>query len=302
MSHSHDHDHQPDNIRLAFFLNLAFTLIEMVGGILVNSVAIMSDALHDLGDSLSLGLSWYLDRKSRQTGNKEYTFGYQRFSLLGALINSVILILGSTFVVYEAVQRLVAPEHTDAQGMMAFAVLGVLVNGYAAFKLSKGKTLNEKVLQWHLLEDVLGWVAILAVSVVLFFWDVHILDPLLSLLVTAYILYNVLKRLIETMKIFLQGAPGKIDVEEIRRKFESVPSVASVHHTHVWSLDGEHHVLTAHIKLHKVQDVQKVAEVKGKLKELVKGYELEHITLETEFEDEVCVNEVVKGEEQFHHH
>lgn len=303
MSHSHNHNHRPDNIKLAFFLNLIFTIVEIIGGLLVNSVAILSDAIHDLGDSLSLGLSWYLDRKSNQAGDNEYTFGYQRFSLLGALINSVVLVAGSTFVIYEAAQRLMAPEHTDALGMLAFAVLGVVVNGYAAYKLGKGKTLNERVLQWHLLEDVLGWGAILVVSIVLLIWDIHILDPLLSLVITAYILWNVFKRLVETMKIFLQGSPGKIDVDEIRRKFESVPYVASVHHTHIWSLDGERHVLTAHIKLQKVSSIGKVAEVKSQLKELVKDYELEHITIETEFEDEVCVNEIVKGEgEEAHHH
>lgn len=294
MNRSHSHKHEPDNIKTAFFLNLGFTIFEIFGGFYVNSVAILSDALHDMGDSLSLGLSWYLQRRSQKGSNREYTFGYQRFSLLGALINSIVLIAGSSYVVYEAIQRLMAPEHTDAQGMLFFAVIGVTVNGYAAFRLSKGKTLNEKVLQWHLLEDVLGWVAVLIVSIVLLFADIHILDPLLSLGITVYILWNVIQRLIETMKIFLQGAPEKIDVDEIRRKFESVPNVASVHHTHVWSLDGEHHVLTSHIRLKQVSTILDVEEVKSRVKELVKEYDLEHITIETEFEDEVCTNEMVK--------
>lgn len=298
MAHNHDHSKQPGNIKLAFFLNLGFTIFEFIGGFYVNSIAIVSDALHDMGDSLSLGLSWYLDKKSKKTGSKKYTFGYQRFSLLGALINSVVLILGSSYVIYEAVQRLSNPEHTDAQGMLLFAVVGVIVNGIAAFKLSKGKSLNEKVLQWHLLEDVLGWVAVLVVSIVLMFKDIHILDPLLSLGITAYILWNVIKRLIETMKIFLQGAPDKINIDEIEQKFKTLPNVSSIHHTHIWSLDGEHHVLTSHIKLNQVNSIEEVLKIKNKIKEIVKAYDLEHVTIETEFDTEECgnlISEKTKG-------
>lgn len=297
MSHSQKHEQQPDNIKTAFFLNLGFAIIELFGGLYVNSVAILSDALHDMGDSLSLGLSWFLQRRSEKESDREYTFGYQRFSLLGALINSIILIIGSAYVVYEAVQRVMAPEPVDVQGMLIFAIAGMAANGYAAYRLSEGETLNEKVLQWHLLEDVLGWVGVLVVSIVLIFRDFYILDPLLSLGITAYILWNVISRLIETMKIFLQGAPEKIDVNEISRKFESVVNVESVHHTHIWSLDGKHHVLTSHIKLEEVNSLHEVEEVKNRVKELVKEYNLEHITIETEFEHETCTMELKSSAE-----
>ncbi len=293
MPHDHNHSHQPGNIKLAFFLNMGFTIFEFIGGFYVNSVAIVADALHDAGDSLSLGLSWYLDKKSKKQGNQKYTFGYQRFSLLGALINSIILIAGSCFVIYEAVQRLAAPEHSDAKGMLAFAIVGIVVNSIAAFRLSKGKSLNEKVLQWHLLEDVLGWAAVLVTSIVLIFNDIHILDPLLSLAITAYILWNVIKRLVDTMKIFLQGAPEKINIQELEQKLGAIPHVASVHHAHVWSLDGEHHVLTAHIKLKRVKSLGEVSELKNKVKDALKEYDLEHVTIETEQDDEVCVNEII---------
>ena len=164
----------------------------------VNSVAILSDAIHDLGDSLSLGTAWYLDRKSKQESDQKFSFGYARFSLLGALINSVVLIAGSIFVIKEAVERLLAPETTDARGMFFFALVGIAVNGYAALKLSGGISMNEKVVSWHLLEDVLGWVAILIASIVLFFYDVPFLDPALSIAFTLYVLWNVIKRLKET--------------------------------------------------------------------------------------------------------
>lgn len=164
MGHHHHHT-SSDNLRFAFFLNLGFTVLEFIGGLYVNSIAIISDAVHDLGDSLSLGTSWYLERKSKKGPNTQFSYGYGRFSLLGALINSLVLIGGSIYVVYEAVGRILEPEYSDAQGMMVFAIIGVVVNGYAAWKVSKGKTMNEKVVSWHLLEDVLGWVAVLSPSI-----------------------------------------------------------------------------------------------------------------------------------------
>lgn len=174
MGHNHSHNHtSTKNIKIAFYLNLCFTILEIIGGIYVNSIAIISDAIHDLGDTISLGTAWYLDVKSKKKADKKFSFGYNRFSLLGALISSIILIAGSIYVINEAIGRILNPEHTDAQGMMIFAIIGVFVNGYAAWKLSSGKSMNEKVASWHLLEDVLGWVAVLVVAIILNFKDIH---------------------------------------------------------------------------------------------------------------------------------
>lgn len=288
MEHNHSHDHSGKNLKLAFFLNLAFTVLEFIGGFYVNSIAIISDAVHDLGDSLSLGTSWYLDNKSKQEANTRYSYGYRRFSLLGALINSVVLIGGSVYVVYEAVGRILEPEHSDAQGMVIFAIIGVLVNGFAAYKLSSGKTLNEKVVSWHLMEDVLGWVAVLIVAVILYFKDIHYLDPALSLLITLYILYNVFKRLKETLFIFLQGVPENLDIEEIKGKILDLEKVKSLHHTHIWSLEGENHVFSTHVVLEYINDFSEVIEVKKRIKECLDGYNFEHYTIETEMDEETC--------------
>ena len=158
----HEHMHSSSNrIGWAFFLNVSFTIIEFIGGWLTNSTAIMADAVHDLGDSLSIGLAWFLNRLSNKQADGVFTYGYQRFSLLGALINGFVLIVGSIWVLREALPRLFDPQLPDAVGMLWLAILGVTVNGFAAYKLSHGKTLNARVLNWHLLEDVLGWVAVL---------------------------------------------------------------------------------------------------------------------------------------------
>ncbi len=283
------HQHSTKNIRLAFFLNVGFTILEIIGGLFTNSVAILSDALHDLGDSLSLGLSWYLDKKSKKGASPDFTFGYRRFSLLGALINSVVLIAGSVFIISEGIDRLFNPEQSNAEGMIVFAIIGVAVNGYAAFKLSSGKSMNEKVVSWHLLEDVLGWVAVLIVAIVLLFTETPYLDPALSLLITAYVLYNVVKRLRETLFLFLEGKPKEVDLEEIKRKIESLDNVQSLHHTHLWSLDGEHHVFTTHVKLKIISEFSQLLDVKKAIKEILQqDHGFSHYTIETELNEESC--------------
>lgn len=288
MGHDHSHGTSGKNLKLAFFLNLGFTILEFIGGVYVNSVAIVSDAVHDLGDSLSLGTSWYLDKKSKEKSNSKYSFGYRRFSLLGALINSLVLIGGSVYVIYEAVGRLFEPEHSDAQGMIIFAIIGVAVNGFAAYKLSSGKTMNEKVVSWHLLEDVLGWVSILIVAIILSFKDIHYLDPALSLVITLYILWNVFKRLKETLFIFLQGVPADLDLNEIENKILTISHVSSLHHTHIWSLEGEHHVFTAHVRLKNIVEFSEVINAKNEIKKVLEEYAFEHYTIETELDNETC--------------
>lgn len=287
MAHQHKHK-DSDNLKIAFFLNLSFTILEFIGGFFVNSIAIISDALHDLGDSLSIGLSWYLDRKSEQEASTTFTFGYKRFSLLGALVNSLVLIAGSIFVIKAAVGRILEPEHTDAAGMLLFAILGVAMNGYAAWRTSKGETLNERVISWHLLEDVLGWTSILIVSVVLLFKDIHYLDPALSILITLYVLWNVVKRLKETLYIFLQGKPEDIDLEEVKQRLENVAKVHSLHHTHIWSLEGEHNVFTTHVVLNEINTFNDILNAKREIKEILKRYEFSHYTVEVELNEETC--------------
>ena len=300
MSHHHHHHHNQSgkNLKIAFFLNLGFTILEIFGGIYVNSVAIISDAVHDLGDSLSLGTAWYLDKKSKKEADEKYSFGYKRFSLLGALINSIVLIAGSVYVISEAIERLFDPQPSDAQGMIVFAIVGVLVNGFAAWKLSGGTSLNEKAVSWHLLEDVLGWVAVLIVAIVLNFTDNQYLDPALSLLITLYILYNVILRLKETLYIFLQGVPKEINPEKIKKDILKINNIASLHHMHVWSLEGEHHVFTSHIKLKNITDFQELLEIKKQVKNILKEYHFDHYTIETELDNETC--ELISSEKHEH--
>ena len=292
MSHDHHHHHHHDmssnRIGWAFFLNLGFTIIEFIGGVLTNSTAILADAVHDLGDSLSIGLAWLLNKFSKRDPSQTFTYGYQRLSLVGAFINAVILIAGSIWVLYTAIPRLFDPVMPVVEGMIGLAVFGVAVNGYAAFKLSAGETLNERVLNWHLIEDVLGWVAVLIVSIVLYFVDWPILDPLLSIGFTLFILLNVIRTLASTVKLFVQASPSEEAYIAIQEKLIKLDDVKDAHHIHFWSLDGERHVLTAHIVVARELTAAQRVQLKLRISEALQGFNLAHTTIELEYPDEPC--------------
>lgn len=278
----------PNNLRLAFFLNIGFTLLEIGGGLWTNSIAILSDALHDLGDSVSLGLAWYFDAYAQKAPDARFSYGYRRFSMLGAFINTVVLIAGSLWVLANAIPRLQNPEPTRAEGMLLFALVGIAVNGFAAYRLYRNQSLNAQVASWHMLEDVLGWVAVLIVSVLLLFTDWIILDPILSILFTLFILINVVRNLRRTVRLFLQATPENINLPALRQQILDLELVQDVHHTHLWSLDGEHHVLTAHVVVAPETTKEEAAHLKRELARRIKKEEFEHMTIEIEFGEDDC--------------
>ena len=288
MSGNHNHNHVSQNIRIAFFLNLSFTIVEIIGGFFTNSIAILSDALHDLGDSLSLGLAWYLEKLSLKKPDRRFSFGYRRLSLLSALINGIILIAGSVFILSEAIPRLLVPEPVNVVGMFYLSILGMVVNGVSVLRLRGGTTLNERVVTWHLIEDVLGWAAIFVISIVMYFWPVTILDTILSLFITLFVLWNVLKRLKETIVIFLQAVPPGIDIDRLEADLVQLEAVSSVHHTHIWSLDGEKHIASIHIVVNNNWDYSKAVSFKQTVRNIFSKFKIEHVTIELENKSEVC--------------
>ncbi|MEG1664452.1 MAG: cation diffusion facilitator family transporter, partial [Mucinivorans sp.] len=229
MGHNHSHNNVTGNIAAAFFLNSFFAVIELVGGILTNSIAILSDALHDFGDCLSLGVAWGLQKKSTQGRDNLYSYGYKRFSLLGTIFLSGVLTVSSAFVVVEAVKRLFAPQQVSPEGMLWMAVFGVIINGAAALKLKKGDSLSERAVFLHIMEDVLGWMAVLVVSVVMLFIDLPILDPLLSIAITIWVLSNVYKNMRQTIKILMQAVPIGMDIQALQNDIEAIDGVESLH-------------------------------------------------------------------------
>lgn len=288
MGHAHHHDHDTGNIKVAFFLNLSFTIIEIVGGLLTGSLAILSDALHDLGDSLSIGLSWYFQKLSKKERNNQYSYGYRRFSVLGALINAVILLVGSVYIMIEAIPRIADPQLVDEQWMLVLAIFGVVVNGAAVLRLRKGKSLNEKVISLHLLEDVLGWVAVLIGSIMIMWFDWYWIDPLLSVLIGLFIFYNVIRDLRSVVDIILQSTPSGIDVNEVEEELLAMSFIKEMHDCHIWSMDGEYHVFSAHLVLNDDYDLSQLSEIKASIKQKLKDLKIEHSTLEFEKEGEYC--------------
>lgn len=289
----HNHENSTKNIRIAFFLNTSFTIIEIVGGLYTNSVAILSDAVHDLGDTISLGLSWYFQHLSRKKRDNTYSYGYKRFSLLGAIITSIILLIGSIYIISETIPRLISPEETKTEGMIILAVLGVIVNGAAVLKLKRGSSINERVVSLHLMEDVLGWIAVLMGSIVMHFWDVPIIDPLLSAGIAIYILTNIYKNLKESFQIILQGTPEKIDLNKVVGLITDMEEVHSVHDCHVWTMDGEYNVFTAHVVLFSNYDINSVEPIKSAIKARLSDMYIHHITIEFEnSENELCPQDI----------
>tara|TARA_Y100001951_G_scaffold28772_1_gene22565 strand:+ start:4540 stop:5451 length:912 start_codon:yes stop_codon:yes gene_type:complete len=289
----HDHTHAARSQRMgwAFLLNLSFSIIEFIGGWLTNSTAIMADAVHDLGDSLSIGSGWLLDRLGNRKPDSQFTYGYRRLSLVGALVNGLVLISGSIWVISEALPRLLDPVMPHTEGMIALAVLGVTVNSFAAYKLKAGKTLNEKILNWHLMEDVFGWLAVLLVALVMPIVDMPILDPLLSVGFTLFILINVVKTVLKTGRLFIQATPSANTVDTITQSLLSLDKVESVHHLHLWSLDGEQHVLTAHIRAYPLDSLEDYSSLKETIHTALSGEDIAHTTIEIELSDERCRDE-----------
>ncbi|MCX6093642.1 MAG: cation diffusion facilitator family transporter [Candidatus Bipolaricaulota bacterium] len=287
MAHlGHDHvgegDESGARIVVAFVLNFCFAILELVGGLWTNSVAVLSDALHDFGDCVALALSWRFVRISKRAGDEVYTFGYRRFSLLGALTMSGVLLAGGTVVLFQSVPRLFAPQAANARGMLLLAGIGIAVNGFSALRMRGGKSLNERVVTWHFIEDVLGWIAVLVVGLVMLFWSVPVLDPVLAILITLFVLWNVGKRVRETFVILLQGVPETLKVAEVEDAIRAIPGICDVHHTHIWSQDGLNHVLTTHAVIANADSYANVATLRRQVKEGLKQFGVLHSTIEFE--------------------
>ena len=289
------------NILIAFILNLSFSIFEFIGGIFTGSVAITSDAFHDIGDAASIGISYFLEKKSKKQPDEKYTYGYTRYSVIGGFITTLILFMGSAVMIYNAISRMINPAKINYNGMIVFAVVGVIVNFCAALFTRKGDSLNQKAVNLHMLEDVLGWVVVLVGAVVIRFTDFTLIDPIMSIGVSLFIFINAIKNLKEIANLFLEKTPHNIDVTEIKEHIEQIDGIVDVHHIHIWSLDMHNNFATMHI----VTDAEP-HEIKEKVREELSEHGITHSTLELERSDEHCHHKHChiehSGEHHFHHH
>ena len=289
------------NILIAFLLNLSFSIFELFGGILTNSVAILSDSIHDFGDALSIGISYFLEKKSKKKADKKYTYGYVRYSVLGGVITTVILLVGSILVIISAVKRLFNPVNINYSGMIIFAVVGVILNFIAAYVTKDGDSINQKSVNLHMLEDVLGWIVVLIGAVVMNFTDIKILDSILSIGVALFILVNSLKNLKKVLDLFLEKTPDNINIDTLKKHLLKIDEVEDIHHIHIWSIDGYNNYATMHI----VTKSKNVSKVKENIREELLEHNICHAILETEDEacdDKECHVDLHIDEHHHHHH
>lgn len=317
MTHNHNHQTQKTNsasqpedlaapktehkIFIAFLLNLGFSIFEFIGGIITNSVAITSDAVHDLGDAASIGIAYFLERYSKKAPDQKYTYGYVRYSVMGSLITTLILLAGSVLVICAAIGRIVNPSPVNYDGMILMAIFGVVINFIAAYYTHDGDSLNQKSVNLHMLEDVLGWIIVLIGAIIMHFTDITLIDPILSIGVAIFILVNALGNFREVVDLFLEKTPRGISVDELREHIMKLKNVKDVHHIHVWSIDGYSNFATMHVVCDKPTHALKTA-----IREEMQEHGISHVTIEMEQPGENCetlkCEATIAPKSHAHHH
>ena len=274
----HHHKEAGENLAFVFFMNLAFNIIVIAGGLATNSMAILSDCIHDLADTISIALAWFLERIAQKESSDKYSYGYQRFSILGAVIISVFVIIMALVILNEAIPRLFAPEEVDASGMLIIALIGIVFKSLSVYRLHRGETFNEKAILFHQLGDVFEWIAILVLSLVLLFWDgAPYLDPFVSIGIALWLLFNLGRNLIKSTQVLLQKTPDNFDVEEFKSSINAIDGVRGIDDFHVWSLDGIDSVLTVKVS---IDNWQMQEEIKKEIYTIASKYHIVDITIE----------------------
>lgn len=290
-----------NKILIAFILNISFSIFELIGGAITGSVAVLSDSLHDLGDGISIGISYFLEKISRKGADENYTYGYKRFSVLGGLITSSILAIGSVIVAYNAVIRIINPTRINHNGMIILAVFGIVLNVAAAFATSGGFSMNLKAVNLHMIEDVLGWCVVLLGGIIIKFTDLTLIDPLMSIGVAVFIFLSAIKNIKRILEILMDKVPENIEIGHIYEHLQGLNGVKGVHHLHIRSLDSINNIATVHI----VTD-EDCNSVKSAVKNELKNFEIYHTTVETESSSEICIekqcNSLIAEDEHHHHH
>lgn len=267
------------NMTIAFLLNFSFAIIEFIFGLLFHSSAVLADAIHDTGDALAIGLSTLFEKISTKKEDRNYTLGYKRYSLLGALLTSVILLIGSTLVIVENVPKLFAPERVNYDGMLILGIVAIVVNTAASRVVSHGHSHNESILSLHFLEDILGWLAIILVSLILRFTDWYFLDPLLSLVIAGFILSKALPKFWENIQIFLDHVPSDVDLSQLYQEIAVLENVRAITQLNVWTTDGLEKYAMLHICL---ENPNLLAETQAVLRQKLLAYGIAKVTIQTD--------------------
>ncbi len=287
---------------LAFFLNLSYAIVEFIAGGVFGSSAVLADSVHDLGDAIAIGVSAVLETISNREEDSHYTLGYKRFSLLGALVTAVILMTGSVLVILENITKLFHPQPVNDEGILWLGIIAVSINVLASLVVRKGKTKNESILSLHFLEDTLGWLAVILMAIVLRFTDWYILDPLLSLVISFFILSKAIPRFWSTIKIFLDAVPEGVDIKQVKRDLEQLDHVASINQLNLWTMDGLEKNAIVHVCL---KEIEQMELCKESIRTLLKNYGFQNITIEVDADLETHQahkRKVFELERSYEHH
>ena len=264
---------------VAFFLNLSYAIVEFIAGGIFGSSAVLADSVHDLGDAIAIGISAFLETISNREEDRQYTLGYKRYSLLGALVTAVILITGSILVILENITKLFNPQPVNDEGILWLGIIAVSINLLASLVVRKGKTKNESILSLHFLEDTLGWLAVILMAIILKFTDWYILDPLLSLVISVFILTKAIPRFWSALKIFLDAVPEGVETGDLEKDLEALINVKSVNQLSIWSMDGLENNAIIHLCL---EDWEQMMETKNQVRQLLEERGVQNITIEVD--------------------
>ena len=267
------------SIWLAFFLNLSYAIVEFIAGGIFGSSAVLADSVHDLGDAIAIGISALLETISNREEDRQYTLGYKRFSLLGDMLTAVILMIGSVLVILENVTKIVHPQPVNEEGILWLGIIAVAINVLASLVVRKGKTKNESILSLHFLEDTLGWLAVILMAIILRFTDWYILDPLLSLVISIFILSKAIPRFWSALKIFLDAVPEGVETSDLEKDLEALPNVNSVNQLSIWSMDGLENNAIVHIC---IKDWEQMMETKEVVRQCLEERGVQNITIEVD--------------------
>ena len=293
------------SIWLAFFLNLSYAIVEFIAGGIFGSSAVLADSVHDLGDAMAIGISALLETISNREEDRQYTLGYKRFSLLGAMLTAVILMIGSVLVILENVTKIVHPQPVNENGILWLGIIAVAINVLASLVVRKGKTKNESILSLHFLEDTLGWLAVILMAIILRFTDWYILDPILSLVISIFILTKAIPRFWSALKIFLDAVPEGVDIKQVMSDLEGLDNVASLNQLNLWTMDGLEKNAIVHVCLKEIEQMETCKEF---IRNLLKDCGFQNITIEVDADLETHqahkrnITELEASHDQNHHH
>lgn len=264
---------------VAFFLNLTYAIVEFIAGGVFGSSAVLADSVHDLGDAIAIGISAFLETISNREEDSHYTLGYKRFSLLGAMVTAVILMTGSVLVILENIAKIFHPQPVNDEGILWLGIIAITINVLASLVIRKGQTKNESILSLHFLEDTLGWVTVILMAIVLRFTDWYILDPLLSLVISFFILSKALPRFWRTLKIFLDAVPEGVDIQKIKTDLAELDHVASINQLNLWTMDGLEKNAIVHVCL---KETEHMETCKESIRIFLKDCGFQNITIEVD--------------------